>query len=136
MNDQLKEKIRQLKEKKRSIQPDINKLNSQKGKEIQVINIKYDDLISQLDTDSFKLEQEVFKDLIESYSKVIMDEFDAKRSVSEYNVTNNIKDYKNYMAGIDMYPKELIEKLNRIINGEKIENFVFELDDIKKKYAK
>jgi len=35
-----------------------------------------------------------------------------------------------------MFPKELIQKLDRVINGHPIEEIVYELEDIQNKYKK
>ena len=44
--------------------------------------------------------------------------------------------YRKLIAEFEMFPKELIQKLHDVINGHPIEEIVYELEDIQKKYMK
>jgi len=137
MNDELKSKLSELISKKNDIKPKIDELTKQKEEEIQVISKKYDTLIEGINADIKKFEIEVFNDLINSFANAVMDEFDAKRSVSEYSVTDKLKKYKEFIGTLDMFPKELVEKLEIIISGaEPIENLAYDIDKIKTEYLK
>ena len=43
---------------------------------------------------------------------------------------------KENIAKFDLFPRELVDKLDKVIQGGPIENIVYELDDIEKKYLK
>ena len=74
------------------------------------------------------------KDLIDLFSKIIMDEFDEKRSTSEYSLTENFKEFRDKISEIEFFPKELVERLDKVIEGDPIENIAYNLEKIKKKY--
>ena len=137
MIDKLKAKLSELDSKKTAVKPKIDEINKQKEEEIQVIKDKYDQQIAEVNAEIDKFEVEVYNDLINSYVTAVMDEFDAKRSVSEYSVTNKIKDYKIFIESVEIFPKELVEKLEPITSGkEPIENLAYDIDNIKTKYLK
>ena len=68
--------------------------------------------------------------------KVVLAEFDAKRSASEYSVSSTFKEYRNKVASMSMFPRELVQHLDRVINGFKIEDIVYNIDEILGKYKK
>ncbi len=134
MIDELKEKLLNLSLKKQEVKPAINKLNAERERKIKEINIHYDQLISEVGGDFEKLEQEIYKELIDSFEKVVLAEFDAKRSTSAYSVSSTFKEYRNKVASVGMFPKELVQHLDKVINGMKIEDIVYNIDEILGKY--
>jgi len=73
-------------------------------------------------------------EIIDLFSKAVMDEFDVKRSISEYTVTENFKDFRNVVSKIELFPKELVERLDKVIEGYPIENVAYDLEKLETKY--
>jgi len=136
MSDQLKSKLKELEIKKKELQPKIDDINAKREEEIQRVNKKYDHLIYDVDYTARQLEDEFYNDLIKSFVQIVTREFDLKRSSDMYEVTNEIKDYRQSIGQFDMFPEELINKLHRVINGEPIESIMYDLDNIQKKYLR
>jgi len=137
MIDQLKKKLDMLEAKKSEIKPRVEELKEKKEREREAIDEKYHHLIAEVTLNVDRFENEVFNDFINSYLDAVMEEFDAKRSITDYVVTERIKQYREEIATIEMFPKELIGKLDRVISGvDQIENIVYYVDDIKNKYLK
>ena len=137
MIDQMKSKLEELENKKKELQPKIEEIKVKKIEEIGNLNKKYEHLILDASSEVGDFEREVNNDLINAFEQAALDEFDAKRSTSEYQITDNIKEFRDFCASVDMFPKELVNKLDNIITGDKpIENIVYDLDSIKKKYLK
>lgn len=137
MIDELKSKLVKLDSMKTAVKPKIDELNAKKNEELQVINEKFDQQIAEVNIEVEKYEIEVYNDLINSFISAVMEEFDAKRSVSEYSVTVKIKDFKIFIESVDVFPKELVDKLEPIVSGkEPIENLAYDIDNIKNSYLK
>ena len=136
MIEQLKAKLKELDAKKQELQPKINKIEEKRAEEMQEINKKYDHIIQDANIEVIEFEQKIMNDLIDLFSKVIMDEFDEKRSTSEYSLSENFKEFKDKISEIEFFPKELVEKLDKVINGGPIENVAYELDKIETEYKK
>ena len=75
-------------------------------------------------------------DLIDLFSKAVMEEFDQKRSTSEYSLTDNFKEFKDSISEIDFFPKELVERLDKVIKGDLIENLAYDLEKIESEFKK
>ncbi len=75
-------------------------------------------------------------EIIDLFSKAVMDEFDAKRSISEYMVTENFKDFRDGVSKIDLFPRDLIDRLDKVIKGGLIENIAYDVEKIEAKYKK
>ncbi|MFX1573340.1 MAG: hypothetical protein ACFFB0_11375 [Promethearchaeota archaeon] len=136
MIDQLNSKLEDLELKKQDIKPKIDEINARREKELQDVNKKYDHLISEISFEIEKLENDLNNELIQSFEEAIMQEFDAKRSNSMYEVTSVFKEYRNSITKFSMFPKELLEKLDKIIEGDLIDNLAYNLENIKAKYMK
>ncbi|MFX0074260.1 MAG: hypothetical protein ACFE96_02365 [Candidatus Hermodarchaeota archaeon] len=136
MIEQLKSKLKELEAKKRELQPKIEKINEKKVEEIQEINKKYDHLIQDANIEVIEFEQKIMNDLIDLFSRVIMDEFDAKRSTSEYLLTDNFKEFRDKISEIEFFPKALVERLDKVIDGDLIENVAYDLEKIETEYKK
>ena len=133
----MKSKLEELENKKKELQPKIEEIKVKKIEEIGNLNKKYEHLILDASSEVGDFEREVNNDLINAFEQAALDEFDAKRSTSEYQITDNFKEFRDFFASVDMFPKELVNKLDNIITGDKpIENIVYDLDSIKKKYLK
>ncbi|MFX1409299.1 MAG: hypothetical protein ACFFA6_03035 [Promethearchaeota archaeon] len=136
MIEQFKSELEELEEEKKGIQPKIEELNTKREEEIAEINKKYDHLIYEINYEVEKFETKINNEMIDSFVKMIMKEFDAKRSTSEYTVTDEFKEYKESITQLKMFPRELIDRLHQVINGDPIENVAYELEKIERKFKK
>ena len=137
MTEDIKARLEKLILLKKELQPRIDGFNIKRAEEIKAINDKYDNLISVASINVDKFENELNNDIIKTFIQAIMDEFDAKRSVSEYTVTPKIKEDRDYFNSLETFPKELVEKLDRVISGEiSIEMVAYDIEKIEKEYLK
>ena len=136
MIEQLKSKLKELEIKKQEIQPKIDKIEEEKAEEIQELNKRYDHLIQDVNIEVADFEQNIMKDIIDLFSKVVMNEFDTKRSTSEYMVTESFKEFREKVSEIDLFPQDLIERLDEVIDGGLIENIAYDLEKIETEYKK
>ena len=136
MSDKLNSKLKELESKKKELQPKIDEINLKREEEIQDVNKKYDHMVYDVNYTAQQLEDEFYNDLIKSFIEIATREFDIKRSSDIYEVSNEFKDYQKSISQFDMFPEELINKMHRVINGDPIENIMYELDEIQKKYIK
>ncbi len=136
MINKFKSKLEELEQRKKELQPKIEELNAKKEEEIAEVNKKYDHLIYEINYEVEKFENNINNEMIDSFVKIVMKEFDAKRSTSEYTITDEFKEYKDSMAQFKMFPEELINKLHKVINGSPIENIAYDLEKIEKNYKK
>ena len=136
MLEQLKSKLKELEIKKQEIQPKIDKIERKKAEEIQELNKRYDHLIQDVNIEVIDFEQNIMNDIIGLFSKVVMNEFDTKRSTSEYMVTENFKEFREKASEIELFPQPLIERLDEVIDGGLIENIAYDLEKIETEYKK
>lgn len=136
MIDRLKSKLEELEVKKKEMKPRIDEINAKREEEIQNVNKKYDHMIYEINYEAQRFEDEFYNDLIKSFVDIVSREFDLKRSTSLYSVSDNFKKFKESISQFDNFPKELIDRLHQVIYGEPIDNLVYKLEDIKKKYLK
>ncbi len=136
MSDKINSKLKELESKKKELQPKIDEINLKREEEIQDVNKKYDHMLYDVNYTAQQLVDEFYNDLIKSFIEIATREFDIKRSSDIYEVSNEFKDYQKSISQFDMFPEELINKMHRVINGDPIENIMYELDEIQKKYIK
>ncbi len=136
MDDHWKSKINEMELKKKELQPKIDEINAKREEELQKVNQKYDHMIFDINYTAQQLENEFYNDLINSFVQIVTREFDRKRSSDIYEVSSEFKDYKESIGEFDMFPKELIDRMHKIINGAPIEDIMYELDKIQKKYLR
>ena len=134
MIEQLKSKLKQLETKKQELQPKIDKIEEKKAEEIQELNKKYDHMIQDVNIEVMDFEQNIMNDIIGLFSKAVMNEFDTKRSTSEYKVTQNFKEFREKVSEIKLFPRDLIERLDEVIDGGLIENIAYDLEKIENEY--
>ena len=134
MIEQLKLKIQELETKKQELQPKIDKIEANKAEEIQKLNKKYDHLIQDAKIEVSEFEEKIMNDLIDLFSKVIMDEFEAKRSTSEYSLTEKFKEFRDKVSAVEFFPKALVERLDKVINGDPVENVAYDLQKIQSEF--
>ena len=129
-------KLEELEQRKKALEPKFHEINSQREKEIQSVNTKYDHIIADINYEIKQIENKIYNEMIESFSNVVSRELEIKRSNSLYSVTEEFKDYRESISNLNLFPKDLIEKLDKVINGSPIEDVIYILDDIKAKYLK
>lgn len=133
---EIKSKLKELEAKKREVSPKIEEIEVLRQKQLAEVNKKYDHMVDDVKQDVKLLEKNLMNDIIDTFEKVVMNEFDTKRSTSEYMVTDEFKDFREGASEIEMFPKDLIERLDKVINGEPIENIAYDLEKIKNMYKK
>jgi len=134
MTKQLEAKLKELEIKKLELQPKIDEIEAKKAEEIQELNRKYDHVFLDAKTEVDDFEKKIMNEIMDLFSKAVMDEFDVKRSTSEYTVTENFKDFRNGVSKIELFPKDLVERLDKVIDGEPIENVAYDLEKLETEY--
>ncbi|TES95956.1 MAG: hypothetical protein E3J90_08925 [Promethearchaeota archaeon] len=136
MTEQLESKLKELEIKKQELQPKIDGIQAQKAEEIQELNRKYDHMILDANSEVIEYENKIMNEIIDLFSKAVMDEFDAKRSTSEYMVTEDFKDFRNGVSKIELFPRDLIDRLDKVIEGGLIENVAYDIGKIEARYKR
>ena len=129
-------KLEELEQRKKGLEPKFEEINNQREKEIQRVNTKYDHVIADINYEIKQIENSIYNEMIESFVNIISRELEVKRSNSLYSVSEEFKEYRESISKLILFPKELIEKLDKVINGSPIEDIIYILDDIKAKYLK
>ncbi|MFX1313623.1 MAG: hypothetical protein ACFFHD_13595 [Promethearchaeota archaeon] len=134
--EEIKSKLEELEAKKREVSPKIEKIEVSRQEELTEVNKKYDHMVDEVKQDVKILQNDLMNNIIDTFEKVVMNEFDTKRSTSEYMVTDEFKDFRESASEIEMFPKDLIKRLDKVINGDPIENIAYDLEKIKNMYKK
>ncbi len=134
MIEELKSKLKELELKKSELQPKIDEIETKRAEELQEVNKKYDHMVADVNIEVQDFKNKIMNEIIDLFSKVVMDEFDAKRSTSDYMVTDRLKDFRESVLELELFPKELIERLDKVIDGDPIENIAYDLEKIEAKY--
>jgi len=134
MIEDIKAKLAKLELMKSDASPRILELNEKRAEAIAEINKKYDHLVEDISIEVKDFENRIIGGLIDSFIKIIMQEFDAKRSTSEYTLTDRFKNFREDMAEVNLFPPELIERMDKVINGDPIENLAYDIEKIEAKY--
>jgi hypothetical protein len=136
MINQLKSKLEELELKKNAIKPQIDEINIKRDEEIQIVNKKYDHMIYEVNYEIIKIENEINNELIQAFIDISSRELDFKRSTTLYSVSDEFKDFRERITNFESFPEELVDKLRKVVNGDPIENIIYELEDIKMKFIK
>ena len=83
-----------------------------------------------------QLEDEFYNDLIKSFVEIVTREFERKRSSDLYEISYEFKDYAESVSEFDIFPKELVQRMQKVMNGDPIEDIVYDLDKIQKKFIR
>ena len=134
MIEDIKAKLAKLELMKSDASPRILELNEKRAEAIAEINKKYDHLVEDISIEVKDFENRIIGSLIDLFIKIIMEEFDAKRSTSEYTLTDRFKNFRENMAEVNLFPPELIERMDKVINGDPIENLAYDIEKIEAKY--
>ena len=134
MIQSIKAKLEDLEIRKSNASPRIKEIEEKRVEELAEVNKKYDHMIDDVSTEVNEFERSIMKELIDSFVKVIMDEFDSKRSTSEYILTDQFRTFREEMSEIPIFPNELIERMDKVIEGDPIENVAYDIEKIESKY--
>ncbi len=134
MIEELKSKLKELELKKSELQPKIDEIEAKRAEELQEVNKKFDHMVADVNIEVQDFKNKIMNEIIDLFSKVVMDEFDAKRSTSDYMVTDKLKDFRESVLELELFPKDLIERLDKVIDGDPIENVAYDLEKIEAKY--
>ena len=133
---EIKSKLEELEAKKREVRPKIEEIELSRQEKLAEVNKRYDHMVDDVKQDVKLLENNLMNNIIDTFEKVVMNEFDTKKSTSEYMITNDFKDFREGASEIVMFPKDLIERLDKVINGDPIENIAYDLEKIKNMYKR
>ncbi|MEJ2295682.1 MAG: DUF3086 domain-containing protein, partial [Candidatus Lokiarchaeota archaeon] len=117
MINQIALKLEELEAKKSALSPKIDEIERKRNEELAEVNKKYDHLVQDTSIEVEEFEDKIMNDLIDLFVKVVMDEFDTKRSTSDYVLTEKFKEFRENIAEIEIFPEELIERLDKVIEG-------------------
>lgn len=135
MIQNIKKNLEELKERQAQLNPKIQKIKDKRDEEIAELKESYEKKIVGITSELDGFKKKLSNDLINSFEKTVMKEFEEKRSTSEYSLTETFKDYRDFVAGVDMFPEDLVSELDKVISGENsIEDIAYNLEDIKKEY--
>jgi len=134
MIEELKSKLKELEFKRSELQPKIDEIEAKRAEEVQEVNKKYDHMVSDVNIEVQDFKNKIMNEIIDLFSKVVMNEFDTKRSTSDYMVTDNFKDFRESVLELELFPKELIKRLDKVIDGDPIENIAYDLEKIEAKF--
>lgn len=136
MINQITSKLEELEVKKSALSPKIEEIEQQRDEELAEINKKYDHLVQDASIEVEEFENKIMNDLIDLFVKVIMEEFDAKRSTSDYVLTDKFKEFRENIVELEIFPAELIERLDKVIEGDPVEKIAYDIEKIETKYKK
>ncbi|MHA2035040.1 MAG: hypothetical protein ACW98X_01320 [Promethearchaeota archaeon] len=136
MLNHLNSKLEELELKKKGMQPKIDEINLKRDEEIQTVNKKYDHMIYEVNYEIQKIEDDIHNQMIQTFIDITSKELDFKRSTTLYSVSDELKEFKEKIARFESFPEELLNKLHKVINGDPIENIIYELEDIKTKFLR
>ena len=134
MIQSIKAKLKELEIRRSDASPRIMELEEKRAEELAEVNKKFDHMIDDVSTEVNEFERSILKELIDAFVKVIMDEFDAKRSTSEYMLTDQFRNFREEMSDISIFPRDLIERMDKVIEGDPIENVAYDIEKIESKY--
>ncbi len=134
MIQSIKTKLKELEIRKSDASPRIKELEEKRAEALAEVNKKYDHMIDDVSTEVNEFERGIMNELIDSFVKIIMEEFDAKRSTSEYILTDQFRTFRQEMSEIPIFPNELIERMDKVIEGDPIENIAYDIEKIEGKY--
>ncbi len=127
---------------------EIEHMREESAKRLRILETKKQRQIREIENRFVKLEQEtlnpveifeiqVYNGLIQNFEELVLKEIDLKRTDCEYCLSDEVKTFRNTMVQVEIFPKELIARLDQVIDGKKtIDDIAFKLDDIKEKYLK
>ena len=115
----------------------LNILETKKQRQIREIENRFVKLEEDVLNPVEIFEIQVYNGLIHSFEDMILKEIDVKRADCEYCLSDEVEKFRNTMVQVEIFPKELIARLDQVIGGKKtIEDVAFKLEDIRDKFIK
>ncbi|TFG16508.1 MAG: hypothetical protein EU531_06285 [Promethearchaeota archaeon] len=136
MISQITSKLEELEAKKSALSPRIEEIEEKRNEELAEVNKKYDHLVEDASIEVENFENKIMNEMIDLFVKVVMEEFDAKRSTSDYVLTDKFKDFREEITKIKIFPQELVERLDKVIEGDPVEKIAYDIEKIESKYKK
>jgi len=134
MIDQIKSKIEELERKKQQLKPKIDEIEEKRTEQIAEVNKKFDHMVYEASFEVEDYEKNIKNEIIDLFIKVVMEEFDAKRSISDYLITEKFIEFREQVNDLEIFPKELITRLDNVIDGDPIENLAYDIEKFEKEY--
>ena len=136
MINQITSKLEELEARKEALSPKIEEIEQKRNEELAELNKKYDHLVQDASIEVENFENKIVNEMIDLFVKVVMDEFDAKRSTSDYVLTEKFKEFRDEIVTVEIFPQELVERLNKVIDGDPVEKIAYDIEKIESKYKK
>jgi len=135
--EKIKNKLQEIERLREESEKRLKILESKKQRQIKEIENRFVQLEEETKNPVENFEIQVYNGLIHSFEKLILNEIDRKRSNCQYCLSEDVQKYRNQMIAVDIFPKELIARLDQVLNGKKtMEDIAYKLDEIKDKYLK
>ena len=133
----MKNKLHEIEDMRKESEKRLRILETKKQRQIREIENRFVKLEEEVINPVENFEIQIYNDLIESFEELVLKEIDMKRADCEYCLSEEVEEFRNNMISVDIFPKELIARLDQVISGKKtIEDVAFKLDNIKEKYIK
>ena len=136
MINKIASKLEELEAKKASLSPKIEDIEQKRNEELAEVNKKYDHLVQDASVEVEDFENNIINEMIDLFIKVVMVEFEAKRSTSDYVLTEKFKEFRDEIVSIKIFPQELVERLDKVIDGDPVEKIAYDIEKIESKYKK
>jgi hypothetical protein len=136
MINQITSKLEDLEAKKIALSPKIEEIEQKRNEELAEVNKKYDHLVQDASIEVESFENSIMNEMIDLFVKMVMEEFDAKRSTSDYVLTEKFKQFRENITEIEIFPEELIERLDKVIEGDPVEKIAYDIEKIETRYKK
>jgi len=136
MINQITSKLDELEAKKTALSPKIEEIEKMRNEELAKVNLKYDHLVQDASIEVENFENKIMNGMIDLFVKVVMEEFDAKRSTSDYVLTDKFREFRDEIVNIEIFPQELVERLDKVIDGDPVEKIAYDIEKIETIYKK
>ncbi|MBN2155992.1 MAG: hypothetical protein JW776_08115 [Candidatus Lokiarchaeota archaeon] len=135
--EEIKNQLQEIERLREQTQKRMHELETKKKRQIAEIENRFVRLEEELINPVETFEIQVYNGLIQSFEDLVLNEIDKKRMNCEYILSEDVKTYRNQMISVEIFPKELIARLDQVISGKKtIEDIAYKLDEIKNKFTK
>ncbi len=135
--DSVRKKIQEIEKMREESQKRLSILETKKRRQIKEIENRFIRLEEEVVNPIESFEIQVYNGLITSFEELVLNEIDKKRSDCEYCLSDEVQKYRTNMISVEIFPKELIARLDQVLAGKKtIEDIAYKLPEIKEKYIK
>lgn len=135
--DEIKTKLQEIEHLREESSKRLRILETKKQRQIKEIENRFVRLEEEVVNPVENFEIQVYNGLITSFEELVLQEIDKKRSDCEYCLSEEVEKYRNTMVQVEIFPKELIARLDQVLTGKKtMEDIAYKLGEIKEKYIK